>query len=314
MAPGHHSVPAARVDGLLLARTLRVTVATDASIVCSWPWDWPAVAVTPARRRVFDMADDWGELMPGRRERFARLYARIADEADAIIVVNESLKRHFPGRDAVVVQNGVDRSLLSDPLVPTAHARTMVYTGTLTPRFDEELMRCVMARLCDWRLELVGECMYPGEGRHPGAALRELLADRERVRWHGPLGRQQAMVVLDRASVAVVPNRPELSLGQDSMKLLDYAARGRPIVTTRWFSKHAEVPPGALCADEPEAFAQAVLVAAAEPADVGRRRREWASHRTWGVRWPIWSDAVFGVDGGEGSTPIVMSQANRKEL
>lgn len=294
LAPGHHSLLAERLNARLLARTLRANVGSDTSVVCSWPWDWPAVAATPSGRRVFDMADDWGELMPGRRDRFARLYARIADEADAIVVVNESLKARFPGREAVVVQNGVDETLLSQVGV-TPQARTMAYIGTLTPRFDEELMRAVMSRLYDWQLELVGECMYPGQGRSPSPALRSLLADCERVRWHGPLDRPQAIAVLDRASVAVAPNRPEWSLGQDSMKLYDYAARGRPIVSTRWFAADADAPPGAFYADDPEEFAQAVVAAAAEPAEAGDRRRNWVSGRTWAARWPTWSQAVFGL-------------------
>jgi glycosyltransferase involved in cell wall biosynthesis len=297
LVPGHRGRLAAALDSLFLRRSLRaVTPAlSGASVVCCWPWDWPAVSAVPARRRIFDMADDWGELMPGRTKRFARLYRRIAAEADEIVIVNPDLARHFPARDCLLIRNGVSKTLIEMPSAVPGTERTLAYVGTLTPRFDAELVRRILEILPDWRLELVGPCMYPGRGGGPDSDFQQLLDVGSRVRWHGPLSRERATDVIDRSTVAIVPNRPDKSLGQDSMKLYDYAARGRPIVSTQsnGISAAASLPHVRL-AGSADDFAKAILDAASEPPEYSTKRREWAQGHTWQERWPAWSGAVFG--------------------
>jgi glycosyltransferase involved in cell wall biosynthesis len=292
--PGHLNALGARVNIALLHRFLEQQKTTDMSIVCSWPWDWPAVSKVSARRRVFDMADDWGELMPGRRRRFQRYYEQIAAEADEIIVVSPDLQDRFGGRRPLLVRNGVAEGMIG-AAVAEPEPRTMIYVGTLTYRFDAQLMCRVLTELPDWRLDLVGACLYPKLGSAPAPELRQLLSFGERVRWHGPLEREAVIPLLDRTAVAVVPNRPEYSLGQDSMKFYDYAARGRPTVSTRWFDAGAiQVPPHLLIAETAAEFAQAVISAGDQSDAQSRDRRDWAALNKWSSRWPVWSDAVFG--------------------
>jgi glycosyltransferase involved in cell wall biosynthesis len=292
LAPGHLNALAGTLDGLLLRRALHSCGSDSTSIVCNWPWDWPAVAAAPARRRVLDMADDWGELMPGRRQRFGRLYEQIAAEADEIIVVNPALAERFPGRMPLVVRNGVDEVMLVSRQAATER-HTMIYVGTLSPRFDAELMGAVLRALPDWRLEIVGPCLYPGSSTTLPPAVCDLLSLRERVRWYGPLPREDVIPIIDRSSVAVIPNHPGRTLGQDSMKLYDYAARGVPIVTTRFEGDVAEQPPHLVCAANWVEFAEGVLCAEGQPEGADADRRQWARQQTWSRRWPAWSKAVF---------------------
>lgn len=294
LVPGHRNAFGAITNAALLRPVLEQLGSAEASIVFSWPWDWPAIRRVPARRKVFDMADDWGELMPGRRARFGRYYDEIAAEADEIIVVSPDLERRFGGRRPLLVRNGVFERTLEGPFA-RADSGTMIYVGTLTPRFDSNLMLQVLKRLPDWRLELVGGCQYPGLGAAPSEDLRDLLDLDGRVRWHGPMSREAVIPLLDRATVAVAPNRPERSLGQDSMKFYDYAARGRPIVSTRWFDiAGSDHPPHVLLADTPPEFAEAVLVAERQSSVDAMDLRTWAARHTWTQRWPTWSAAVFG--------------------
>lgn len=293
LAPGHRSASAQRLQAWQLRRTLQRLDTGRATVVCGVPWDWPAVAAAPAARRAFDMADDWGELMPGRAERFAALYAQVAAQADAIVVVADELARHFPGRDVEVVRNGVPSWMIGAAAAAPAPAR-MLYVGTLSPRFDAPLMAQVLDRLSGWSLELVGPCLYPGRGDGPDDELARLLA-RDDVRWHGPLARTALPAHMDAATVLVVPNRAERSLGQDSMKLYDYAARGRPIVSSRWHpALEALAPPGTRVADDAATFAAAVLDGAARPEGQAEDRRAWAAANTWAARWPRWSHVVLG--------------------
>jgi Glycosyl transferases group 1 len=296
IVPGHRGAAAEVLDGLSLGRALRAAVkGRESVVVATTPWQWPAVSRLRGVRRVFDAADDWSRLNAARADRFGSLYERVAREADEIVVVSEALRELFPGRDPVVVRNAVGPELLEPPPAAPEQAR-LVYAGTLSERFDAGLVGAVLERLPDWRLDLYGECQYPGRGQQPGPELERLL-DRfdGRVAWHGVVGREGLARVLDEAAVLVIPNRSEYSQGQDSMKAYDYASRGRPIVTTSWSDALDEIgPPHLYRADGAEQFASQILAAAAEPDEHAEARRAWARGQTWSARWPVWSKAIFG--------------------
>lgn len=298
LAPGHRGGATERLDTFSLRRALTAARRgkVSATVVATVPWHWPAVAGVPAARRVFDAADDWRRLNPDRAERFEELYRRIGREADRVVVVSPVLQELFPETEVEVVPNAVDDTLLDAPPSPANDERRLAYVGTLSERFDVELVREMLGRLEGWRLDLYGQCQYAGRGEDPSPELQSLLEDLGgRVSWHGVISRAGLAEVLDAASVLVVPNRPEHSAGQDSMKAYDYAARGRPIVSTRWPSGLTDVgPPGVYAASDAEEFASQVLAAADEPRERGEQRRQWARRQTWGARWPSWSRALFG--------------------
>jgi len=294
--PGHLNDAGELTSNLFLRRALRATP-QDAAIVVNVPWDWPAAA-SAGRRCVFDCADDWSALMKHRSARLGALYARIAEEADAVILASDSLVSQFPRSHSVVVSNGVSDEML-EPLSAPVTATRMVHVGTLTPRFDARLAAEVLDALPDWTLDLYGQCQYPGRGERPGPDLSMLLSQyAPRVSWHGVVPRESLAEAIDRAAVALVFNRAEESLGQDSMKIYDYAARGRPIVATR-FSRQMERegPPHVSFVEGAQGMAQAVQASSAEPASWSQERRRWAEEQRWSSRWEAWARAVFGEAG-----------------
>jgi glycosyltransferase involved in cell wall biosynthesis len=261
--------------------------------VFSLPWDWPAVQRIPATRRVFDMTDDWTRLMPDRSVRLRRYYEEIEAGADEIILVNPALGQYFPNRDLVVVRNAVHERHIRDAAVDPSD-KTMVYLGTLTERFNASLILEVLGILDDWHLDLVGPCLYAGLGDRPAHELQRLLDLTDRVSWHGALPRESALQFVDHAAVGIIPNRRDQSAGQDSMKLYDYAARGRPIVSTSVLGGDASyTPPRTLLADDAVAFADAVIAVSEADSTAGDQRL-WAIENTWASRWANWSAAVFG--------------------
>jgi hypothetical protein len=294
--PGHLN-GVAELTGNLLLRRLLGRVPRDAVVVVNVPWQWPATAGVGGRR-VFDCADDWSALVKHRSARLSDLYDRIALEADAVVLASGTLAGRFPAERTVVVPNGVSEEMLG-PLTPAPDATRLVHAGTLTPRFDAPLAARLLELLPDWSLDLYGQCQYPGFQEQPGPELAHLLAAYPlRVRWHGVLSRDALAAAIDRGAVALVLNRPEGSSGQDSMKLYDYAARGRPIVSTR-FSADLELdgPPHLRLGSDDASLADAVLGAREEPPARADDRRRWAEERRWTARWPAWSRAVFGTAG-----------------
>ncbi len=298
LVPGHRDAAAERLDAALLARALGRVADPQAVRVAMLPWQWPALR-PGSPRRVFDLADDWRRLIPGRARHLEELHRRIGDEADEIVVVAPALAELFPGRSVVVVPNAVgDELLATQPTAPPGRRR-VVYVGTLSERFDAPLMGAVMARLNDWSLDLYGPCTYAGSGDRPAPELTRLLASPSgRVRWHGIVARDRLADALDSADVLVVPNRDQ-ARGQDSMKLYDYAARGRPMaVTTASLDGAARTPPHVLAADGARELADVILAAAEEPQGNAGERRRWAEQQTWSARWAAWSDALLGADAG----------------
>ncbi len=294
LLPGHLNRAGEASSNIFLRRSLR-RAPNGAVILTNVPWDWPATAHSGARR-VFDCADDWSTLMAHRSDRLTRLYRCIGHEADAVIVANPSLAEHFPSDRTVVVRNGVSDDMLG-PLPPVVKALRLVHAGTLTPRFDAGLAASLLEELPDWTLDLFGQCQYPGSRESPGPELARLLSDyRPRVQWHGVIPHDALSAAIDGAAVSLVLNRPGLSQGQDSMKLYDYAARGRPIVTTRFSAELEEQGlPHLRVVDNPREMAEAILASLSEPSSWADDRRRWAEQQRWESRWPVWSAAIFGL-------------------
>src|SRR5581483_8854826 len=133
-------------------------------------------------------------------------------------------------------------------------------------------------------------------GEAPGEELERLLrAHPDRVALHGVVDRPRLAAAIDTGSVAVIFNRSDQTKGQDSMKLYDYAARGRPIVSTRFSNTlDAEAPPHLHLADTPDEVLAALRASLDEPPAYATDRRRWAEGHSWDARWAAWSRALFG--------------------
>ena len=295
--PAHLGRAWQRLDALLLRGLLPAgDEGGEQTIVATLPWQWPAVRGCRGARRVLDVADDWAALIPRHARRIRELYARAAHEADEIIAVSEHLREQFEGRRVTVIRNGVDERMLRDPLTPPPEAQRMAYVGTLSERFDAPLVGRLLDRLPGWTVELVGPCAYARGGSEPGPELRALLARPDgRVRLHAAVGRERLSSVLDEADVLLLPNRAGHSRGQDSMKIYDYAARGRPIVSTAAARDGvSDEPPGLYVGADADQLAVLVRNATIEPGALARQRSRWAAAQAWDCRWPEWSQALFG--------------------
>lgn len=299
LLPGHRSAVAQQIHNLALRRALRaIGAGPETVLVATVPWQWPAVAGTPAARRVYDCGDDWGALIPRRAAAFSKLHSRIGREADTVVLVSRDLVGEFGDRRVEIVPNGLEPRLAEASSAAPAE-RCMVYAGTLSERVDAAFLGRVLARLPDWRLELYGQCRYAGRGDRPGPELEALLEGHGgRARWMGAVERERLAAALDRGEVLVAAHRAAQVRGQSSMKLYDYAARRRPIVTTPGalgpssFTARA----GVIEAAGVDEFAAAVLAAAGSAS--GRRASgEWLAEHSWDARWSAWREAVLGPSG-----------------
>jgi glycosyltransferase involved in cell wall biosynthesis len=294
--PPYRGGAAQAAESKLLGSVLRANDRPEVAVVATTPWQWPAVARLTKARKIFDCADDWAMLVPARSDAIAAMLGRIAVEADAVIAGSTWLAELFARHDVALVRNGTDDRLLATPVSKPPAARTMAYAGTLSERLDTDLLRLLLAALPDWRLDLYGECRYKGERDHPAPDLSRLLTEFSgRVAWHGVVSREELSSRLDAARVLILPHRSIGAVRGDSMKLYDYAARGRPIVSTLWADDLRETaPPGTCFADTAQQFAATVARATDDDPGYAAARRTWAEAQSWAFRWDAWAQAVFG--------------------
>jgi len=275
LMPAHRHRSLEKLEAWSLRRCVPAASVTRPTVVAALPWQWPGVSQLRGYRRVFDVADDWASLLPHRAARIAELYAQAAEEADAITIVSDALRWRFPGRTVQLVRNALDASLLATKPGGPPRAQRLVYVGTLSERFDSDLTGALLDALPGWTLELYGGCAYSGRGDRLSAELEHVL---------------------------LLPNRA-LSRGQDSMKIYDYSARGRPIVgTVASVDGISERPPHMRIGSTPSELAEQVHETTDEPRQWATDRMAWAQNQTWESRWPAWADVLFNP--GAGATGV----------
>lgn len=203
-------------------------------------------------------------------------------------------------RNALFVDHGVDADRFEAAALPSAvepadlrpiaRPRIGFVGGIDRHTFDPELFEAVVTRCPDLQFVLVGACSLPAEW----------LRDRPNVHFLGQKPYEEVPGYMAGCDVLVMPwNRSDWIRACNPIKLKEYLATGRPVVSTsydellRTWSEFVSV------ADGVEAFTSAIRAALANPGDPTRRqarvRQEtWTAKadqvvetlRTFGVRLP----------------------------
>jgi glycosyltransferase involved in cell wall biosynthesis len=167
-----------------------------------------------------------------------------------------------------------DRKILAS-LAPQTHVMlvpNVVNTDSYSPRYDGERRTLIFQGGMDWfpnrdAVEFFLEQIFPllrsdfpdlefiAAGRNPSAEMLARFGHLKGVRFTGTVPDMRPY--LEQATVCVVP----LRMGSGTrLKILEAAAAGKAIVSTRLGAEGLDFSPGAeiLLADEPEEFAAAV--------------------------------------------------------
>jgi glycosyltransferase involved in cell wall biosynthesis len=234
----------------------------------------PLADALPAARLVYDCLDDFAAFHPDAG-RIEEAEARLAARADVVFATAEALETRMRRLNARTVRlpNGADGDhfapaaaavLPAPPDVARIPGPVLGYVGEMARWFDAELVQALARHDPSWQIVLIGP--VHGDGIAPLRALPN-------VHYLGPKPYRELPAYLHRFDVGLLPFRIDrLTAAVDPVKLYEYLAAGKPVVSTRLpeASRHGD----AVIVADRAAFPAAVATAlrqAADPAGVARR-------------------------------------------
>jgi len=219
------------------------------------------------------------------------LEERAAGKADLIISTAPALQKKFlfkGFRNSYLIPNAANYTLFAganDPLqnvhpaLQKISGRLLGFLGHVERRTNFTLLQKLLRLLPEWKVVMVGpadyQCIPHQLVRHP----RFFLID--------PVKHQEAPSVIKRFDVCMIPfSCDEVSSSVYPLKLYEYLAAGKPVVTTRFNPEVLEGLEDIIhIADSAEQFAEQVQTAYQNDGHALQRKRlEAAARNSWEER------------------------------
>lgn len=223
-------------DMALLAILLRER-GFDAGNTVLWSYNafLPQAFEIPAAKKVFDAVDDWSLHASYRKEAaiLRQNYDRIGRDAEYVFTVSEGLTKNYPAADTLWVPNGVDLDAFSHPMAVPSDIQGLShpiigYVGTVQERIDFALLQTVCKLHADKTFVFIGP-VWKGVQ----AQADRLTEECPNVRFLGRRAYESVPAYLATMDLAIIPHRLDAFISTTNpMKMYDYLAAGKPIVTT----------------------------------------------------------------------------------
>jgi teichuronic acid biosynthesis glycosyltransferase TuaH len=255
------------------------------------PWRGAPYDCCNPRTTIYRVTDDFTagahlSARPDRRTGSDEL--RLAEAADAIVCVSPPLVAKWRGLgfSPSLIANGCDAEHFAPaPSLPRPAEIDLpdpiaAFVGQLSTRIDFDLLRAIVRRGVS--LLLVGRARTDLEL----AAIGDLL-DHPRVQWIDDRPWAQMPAYLGAAAIGLVPYRlDEFNRASFPLKLLEYLAAGRHVVSTGLPIVDWLATEHITAADSPDAFADEVArrVAVENDPEVEASRLRVARAHTWDAR------------------------------
>jgi glycosyltransferase involved in cell wall biosynthesis len=246
----------------------------------------------PWRAVVYEVVDDHA-VGPGMTSRLRLAFndaeAEIIASSDLVFAWSEPIRERLAGRHPNVrlATAAVDVDALEAVAGVEGAERTAVFTGELGFRFDEQLAAAVAERLPDWTFLLAGPASPEAEAA---------LAGRANAILSGRFRHEELPGLLGLGRVCVVPYK--VNPFNDNLvpvKLVEYLAAGRPVVSTPMKGAEGFADAVAFAAGA-DAFAEAVRAAERDDSPEARRGRvDYVRPYTWERRIDEMESAIEAV-------------------
>ncbi len=231
---------------------------------------------------VFDAVDNWLEHVQfrGFKEQIAKGYQTIREKAHIIFTVSPGLAKAFQGCRGKVhwLPNGVDvdffQQCAAQPLPPDVKGlrRPLLgYVGVMEDRLDVALLGYLANHMPKATLVMVG----PVHG-----SIRKALERHPNIRCLGFRHYREIPRYVNGFNVCLIPHLVSaLTESMDPLKLYEYLALGKPVVST-WVAGARRMAGLIYLARTPKEFYASILEALKEPSYKKSNRMQAA--RSWG--------------------------------
>ena len=187
---------------------------------------------------IFDFSDDFAELGNDRRTRelFHHNSTKYASAATMVLAVNEHVKNKYSyiNSNIHVIRNATNYENFNRETYRTIEALEAIkrnggpiigYSGIANMgRIDREVLDCLLSQRPNWQFVFVGPAHSNFVDRYSTCHNIHILA---------PVTYQDLPCYLQYFDVAIVPfQKNENTKGNDLLKLHDYLAMGKPVVST----------------------------------------------------------------------------------
>jgi len=196
------------------------------------------------RAFIFDSVDNWLEHPTYTRliakKRLTQNYQVIADKADIIFTVSEELhdlyRKMGRVKNVTWIPNGVDFAHFNNPALinktnPLQKINQPIigYLGTIESRVDFDLVAAVANVHRDKIVAVCGP-IWPIVKKE----FKQKLGHLKNVKEFGRIGYHDAPSYINNFDVAIIPHKiTNFVQSMNPMKLYDYLACGKPVITTR---------------------------------------------------------------------------------
>lgn len=215
-------------------------------------------------RTVYDCVDYY----PGFHRRAKSEHDQLMQKSTYVFANSKVLANLFQSirPDIVTVPLGFATELFGDMKIFSVRQKKRVFTvgyiGSISNRLDFELLRRIINQLPEIQFVFIGvlEPNVFGVNDRSEEMFR-LLCQNRNVRWVSGVVKQQIPAVLRQCDLGIIPYRTDLSFNQYAfpMKVMEYFASGRPVVSTDIFSLRQYAQIGLLTlADSPEEFVSGI--------------------------------------------------------
>jgi len=270
-----------------------------------------AFALNAFRSRVlscYDWTDDWTkfELIPlADREAYARLCERMPRAVDAVFAVSRELyerarlvnaNTHWMP-NATSLHDMMDESIEPDATISDIPTPRLGYVGHIGDRIDFDLLRRIAETRPDWSIVMIG----PVWSNRVDEA--EELGRLPNVHFVGPRPYAALPSVIGQLDVCLIPHTIDpLTASMDPIKLYDYLATGKPIVTTQ-VAGVDRFTDAIYAAKSHHDFIAQIDRALSEPDNArSEKRRTYGRDNSWSARaaqmWQAMKDTLIATSPG----------------
>jgi len=251
------------------------------TILIQHPFWWSLVSCLNRSGLVYDCLDHHAGFHDESNLDLLEHEKQLVNTADVVVFTSSVLADSFQWpRNCRVIRNGCDFDLFNQAnrVKNQSGGPIIGYVGAVSSWFDGELLFNVARERPDWRFDIYGAIV------DADISLARTLSN---VNFFGEIEYETVPYAIAHFDVCIIPFKLNpLTLATNPVKIYEYLAVGRPVVSTV-LPELAELEGvDIFCSDSFKNFTLAIeraILLSDEPERIAARK-DWASHNDWSMR------------------------------